>query len=231
MQKLKFIENQFLTATKGSSKAMLTIIADHSARMQSGATHDPDFIPWAARTAPVAEEMSAAYANHQGARGTYQGATHALRLALIELRKKKVPKWDVHIQLLYMEGTPDYARLFGMGRMGFQSGGIDMIITRVKSLGSNLASEPALAAIKAEVDAYYAHLKSLREQQQSKEGALAASRDRMEKARVAAAWMCFRNMGQLMDKYWDRLQYVDNYYEFHLIKQKRKKKDAESTKN
>lgn len=90
-------------------------------------------------------------------------------------------------------------------------------MAQVVGLAQRLTGIVPLAATLASVGAFRDDLITWRDEQTQKEGALSVASDDMETARVAAAWICYRNLGFLMDKYWNDLERVDNFYQFDLI--------------
>ncbi len=214
MELIHYLINQFLNATVNSCKLMHTVITDHYAKLTG---LDADVTLMRTRTLPVRDGLRNSISDYISASAARQGATQAFTNSVSDLSANKIRKWDVAIQNIYVEGSPEYIALLPDHRTPFQSGTYEERLSEVHGLGNRLTGIVPLAATKIEVDAFYTAMSGLRDTQTAKEGALSAAEDVMENARSAAAWMCYRNLGLMMNKWWDQLITVDNYFEFHLI--------------
>lgn len=218
MAVIHYLVNQFLNATVDSSKLMHTFISDHYAKLLNGA--DVDIVAIRPRALTARTDLRNAISGYISAKAAYRGSTAAFENAVSLLSSTKIKQWDIQIQNVYLEGTTGYIALLPNHRIPFQSGSYEERITHVDALGDRLTDIVALAATKTDVDNFYTSISGLRDTQTQKENLQRASEDAMEVARIAAAWICYQDLGMFMEKFGtsdSALEEVDNYYEFHLI--------------
>lgn len=212
-----YLENQFDNATETSNKLMNIINADHYAKLQAQAA-DPDIAALVARTTAPHDAFIAAYTDWLTAKGIYKGETSRLDNYVEDLRKIKIKQWDIQIQQVFIEGTPDYVAILPNGRKPFQSGGIDQRIAQVQALANRLSTYPGLAITRTDVLAFLATFTAERDIQQQKEELVANASDILETARKAIALMMYKNLGRLMNKYAANTDYISNFWELSLLR-------------
>jgi len=225
--KWHYCSNQILIATEKSFKLMLILSVDHNSKLLAEST-DPDIAVLKTRNEPVAEAYSDAYVEWISARASYSGATRAFKILLKELSSKRIRDWDIQIQVVYSNDTPEYVSILPKGRNPFQKGSYEHIINNVNALAKSLADYPALAATKTDVENFYAEMLSKRNTQQVKEEGVRLKSEELEKARVESAITMYGNLGILMDKFRYNTENVKRFFELHLIKTPPKNKDTYS---
>ena len=136
-----------------------------------------------------------------------------------KLRGDKIAEWDNKIKAEVTEDSADHITLLPNGRKPFQSGGRDARILEVKGLSKRLADFPALAAVKADVDAFAAQMDATRDTQQQKEGLVEKATDALEEQRKTMTAMMYGNLGRLMDKFMDGPLVIDSFFELQLIRE------------
>lgn len=216
-RKWKYLENQFEVATATSFKLMNIINADHLSRLKAEAG-DPVIDNLVSRTIPPHDNYKNNYTAWISSRAIYKGATSTVEGLLDTLSSLKIKQWDIQIQNEFLEGTPEYVAILPNRRKPFQSGGIDTRIAQVKALGKRLDSYPALNDTMDDVNEFYEIINIARDTQQQKEGQIETASDMLETSRLAIAWMMYRNLGILMDKFGDDVEQIRNFWEIGLFR-------------
>jgi hypothetical protein len=111
-------------------------------------------------------------------KGTQKGSTKSLDDTLLDLSPGKINLWDRQISNVFAPGTPEYIALLPNGHAPFGAAKKkDDRILAVKTLGKALDGIVALAATKADVDAFYASLDAARTGQK---GQISTTKDNSE---------------------------------------------------
>ena len=93
-----------------------------------------------------------------------------------------------------------------------------MRINAVGLLAQSLADFPALATVRAEVEAFHQDLTAARTEQQGFEGGLAELRAKLEDARLELAAAMFRTFGFLIYLYEGDPDRVSRYFELQYLR-------------
>ncbi len=226
MNPWKYAENTFLVVTTGNFKLMNILIADHTARIAQAVTAvnppDSDFTTMQGRLTPVKTAWDAAYNAWIAARGTYKGKTQALEAKLADLSGLRIKQWDIAVQGVFLEGTPEYTQLLPNGRGPFQHGAYDLRIAEVKALQTRLApftgANPSLAALATAVGTFHGEIKLLRDAQQGQEGAVNTASATVEAQRLAAGNVMYQNLGRLMEKFVLVTAKIEDYFDMSYIR-------------
>ena len=211
-----YLENQFDNVTKGSNKLMNIITNDHHSRLKAKET-DPNIAPLVTRYTPVNVAFSDKYSAWFTGASIYKSTTEVVNNSIEDLRGVKIKQWDIKIQNVYIEGTPEYTAILPNRRKPFQNGGIDERITQVKALRDRLLSYADLADVQTDVSDFYTDLKDKRDLQQQKEGNLETLAGAREAARKACANLMYGNLGVLMDIFKDTPDSITDYWEIQLL--------------
>lgn len=220
-----YASNQFEVVTNENTKLLAILAPDHQSRMKALAA-DAIISSLNARTEPLTLAFNTSYQNWLTANGVYRGATLAFENMLSELLKTKIKKWDILVQVEYIEGTPEYISIFPKGRAAFNSGPYDVRINEVKALGDNLAAYASLAAVKTEVDTEYVNLLNARNTQQQKEELVREKSSLLATAKKNMCNMMYANLGILMDKYNETPEQIEMFFELELIMKPPKEKNT-----
>ncbi len=213
-----YLDNQFENVTKNSNKLSVIIANDHDSKLQAESA-DADILNFYNRFHPLKTDLSAKYGLWAAAKGLYKGETARVEQKLEELSGTAIESWDIQVQVVHRRDTPDYIALLPNFREPFQKGGIDLRIEEVRGFSERLNSYPALAALKAEVDAFLAVLEGFRNVQQGKEETVGLASDNLKSANQLCMIMAYRNLGGLMDKFGDNPTDVERFYELELLQQ------------
>ena len=158
------------------------------------------------------------YSKFHSAGGKQEGKTLNLKQQFT-LAMSRLDTWDVQIQVLYAKTTPEYKAIFKDGRKPFNSGSIDTRISAFETLSENLDAYADLAAVKALVDTTFATLLNARKAQEGAKGNVKGSSGNVETARLAAMNMQYRNMGFVMDNFFDtRITMANQLFDLETLR-------------
>ena len=152
-------------------------------------------------------------------KAAYKGATQAAKNLWDELRSDKIDNWDIRIQVVYRKGTPEYLALIPNGRKPFQSLAYELRLSAVETLISSIGDDLALAALKIDVEAFYALLVAARDNQQGKEGLVDGLSVELEQERVNCSQAMYYTLGGLMQKYYQNTELISGFYDMDNIRQ------------
>jgi hypothetical protein len=147
----------------------------------------------------------AAYNQHTSSGSLQQGdrLTMAQEYALSKGLLTEV--WMPIILGLHKRSSPRFKAILPNGLKFFNRGSIDDKIGAFNVLSLNIGGEVALATVKTEVDTNYASLLLDRSTQTSAKTTTSDNSGVLEKARVAAMKMQYRNLGRMMDEFEDTI--------------------------
>ncbi len=216
----KYAQNQFLRVSGRRRPLLLTIGADHTAKLHAkvGNPADPEIQTCIDRVQPRFDDFQLKMVIYDVRSGTRKGQTEMLDVLLQELILQRLPTWDATVQLTYLATTPQYTQIFPDGRSPFGTGGKDMRILAVQTLAQRLAAFPAFATLQTSVETFYASLNSARDTQQGTEGEIKSASDAAEMARIALANGLYANVGTLMAKHMDEPWKLEEYFELALLR-------------
>ena len=174
-----FAQNQFLNRLSESYRRTNVFAIDHVAKL-SARVNAPTIQQLYIRTKGLMDTFMDRYAGWRSKVGYYKGETFFIDQILKKIRSEKAARWEVQVQIVFAPGSSDYIRIFPTGRTGFNDGGKDERMSKVKSLSDTLASYPQLNALYTEVQAYVQQLFDARlSQQQHEQAVLQAEVDRL----------------------------------------------------
>lgn len=212
--------NPFEVATAKSRRKMLILISDHTSRLQNGLAN-PIINDLHVRTVPLKQDFSTKYSRWSQANGAWKGETKRVNADLKLLSGTLIENWDIRIQIIFPQGSPDYLTLLPRQRIPFQQGTMDETIQALQTLGLALAEyplQPSLVVLRDEVVAFHTVLEGKRNVQQQKEQAVKDASAALEAARIVCAVMMFRNLGILIDTYPTLPNMITNYYQMNLLR-------------
>jgi len=211
-----FLNNTFWVKTSESKKKMLTLAADHLAKLEAGKA-DPVIGTMYVRTKPLYEAFDAKYALWKASKGTHEGETQRFT-DMLQLLPGKLQSWDLKIQPVLPAKSPDYKLLFYDARNPFYKGTYEQRINAGFALASNLGKYPELANVKDEVFAFFTALQNARSVQQQQEGGVDTVSDDLTAAHHALAVIMYANLGLLMDKYAGNPENIEAWFDLRLLR-------------
>ncbi len=199
-KKWSFVVNPIETSTKRNYQKALLISSFHLNALQANITI-AFILALYNYYLPIHNAFAAAYTAWEAQQGAKEGKTDSLKKKLAELRNTKIKQWDIGIQNVYLDGTPEYTALLPNHRVDFQSGKQLPRITAIKTLSTAIGTDAALADIKADIDDFYAIIKDIYDKQQGSKSSTKTKSENVESARVAMCNAQFGNLGKFIQEY------------------------------
>lgn len=214
------LQNSFLIGTANSFRQCLKI-ADYTLATLQGQDTNPYLDALHTRLLPIADAYRLAYTTYHTAITKQKALVKVLAQDFKTLQSTKIMYWDIHIQQLFAQGTPEYQLLLPYRRKPYQNGSQEDRISSVGVLALALATVPQLAAIYTDVVAFRDVLNTnynLKQQQMSRaEGSNTA----LEAARVAVCQELYYIQAMLMAHYYKEPHRVDIYFDTKSLRQHR----------
>ncbi|MFN0204652.1 MAG: hypothetical protein ACKVTZ_24265 [Bacteroidia bacterium] len=212
-----YLSNPFDNVTKRSFKKMLIIATDHNDKLFSRIS-DPDINNLYVQYQPLFLAFKDAYDRIGTSASAYRASTIVVENLFTQLMSTKVKQWDIWVQNVFFDDTPEYALLFPERRGAFQSGAYDLRISAIRKLRDGLANYPALSNVYNDVVAFLGQIETARSIQQGKEIDEKAASANIEDARVKLADCMQGIMGFLMYKYQGDVSKVELFYELQYFR-------------
>jgi hypothetical protein len=201
-----FLINPFIVATNNSYSKMKQIgdvtLAAIAARVPTPPATDI-FSELLATLSPLVQAYDDAYATWLQQQGATKGQTQTLNDLLDDLRSRKIEDWDLAIQNVYRQKTPQYIALLPRHRAPFQNGSQQQRITAVATLSLAIGSDAALQTLKTEVDAFYDELTAANSTQKGSKSTKSGTSTVVETDRIALGTGLYGVLGRLMDFFKD----------------------------
>ncbi|MFN0199899.1 MAG: hypothetical protein ACKVTZ_00175 [Bacteroidia bacterium] len=213
-----YLHNPFDNATKGSQKRLSILATDHHDKLLVESTTNAQIAALYQFFLPHYNHFKNIYQQTFSMDGIYQGNTQIVENLFAELSGKKIKQWDIWVQNVYLEGTPEYTMLFPNRRTPFQSGSYEARITNVKSLETTLALYPNLGNVLNDVTTTLQQLEAARTAQQGYEKQSSNLVKDIEDARVSLAKAMHYVFGGLLQLYYNELWRVETFYELKYLR-------------
>lgn len=211
-----YLRNPFDNVTKTNFKRMLLMARDHRDKL-SQYVSDPDIANLYPMLQGAFTHFEDAYSEVNVNGAYYQGNTQILETFMLELRSQKIKQWDIWIQNVYLDDTPQYLMLLPNKRNPFQTGAYELRIDAVKTLEKALANFPALNNVLTDVQTFLQQLNQARTTQQQAETLDQSLRQNLENTRVELAKQMQRIFGFLIYKHYQQPSDITRYYELRYL--------------
>ena len=224
-QQWKYLDNQFITATRSNYKKAVKLSNYHDADLNIKKATEPLLVPIYNRYNPLHLTLVNEYNAWKTAGGSQEGQTLNL-VQLLDLAYSKIPLWDINVQAAgpaFMKGTPNYLAVFMNGRSPFTLGSIDDRINAYDTLVKNMAPFAPLAATMAQAAAVFTNLDKARDAQAGAKGTVKTGSGKVEAACKAAMTMQWRNLGFAMDAFWDKPLYIESMFDVQTLRESRQR--------
>ena len=162
---------------------------------------------------PIHVAFKNAYDNWKTQGGNQQGETLNLKQLLQLLSHNKIQTWDIKIQNIYPQSTPQYKRLLPNHRAPFQNGLQTERIHAVQSLSKAIGADTALAAVKADIDNFYTQLDTVHVNQKSTLVTTKSQSSALDTARVAMCNAQYANLGALIQRFAASPEKIEQYFD------------------
>lgn len=212
-----YLSNVFNNVSRRNLRLMFMLVKDHLDKLAKN-IGDPDIANLHSMVNTDYNKFLAAMNAVQSNSFTYQMHTKIVQDMLVELSNLKARQWDIAIQGVYLDNTPQYLDLMANGRSPFQKGSYDEKINAILVLANKLGNYPALATLQTSVQAYYDQIVAARSTQQGVEYDDTNLRKLLEKQRLILATTLHKVFGFLIYKYGDDVSLVESYYELRYLR-------------
>ncbi len=212
------LRNTFDSVTKSSLKRMLIMSTDHHDKLLVESGNDPQIAQLYQLFLPAYQAFKQAYTNTFQKDALYQGNTLIVENLFAELSSQKIRQWDIWIQNVYLDNTPQYLMLLPNGRSPFQSGSYESRINAIISLEGNLSNFPTLANVLTDVSNFRQQMVQARTTQQGAEKSNADTVKAVEEARVELAQVMQGVWGGLILRYFKNIAQVETFYELKYLR-------------
>ncbi len=150
--------------------------------------------------------------------GKQQSRTLAVNKAIKKLSGTKARNWDNGIQQVYDVDSDKYKALLPNGRNPFQQGSQTDRKSAVKILSDAIGGDVALAAVKADVDAFYIDLDKAMIEQKAAISDTETASTACEKARKIMCIEQFGDLGALMQFYKATPVEVESFFDLKVLR-------------
>lgn len=212
-----YVINPFLTASEGSMLVTYKISLYHDNALAE-AKADPFILALYNLYHPIHLTLKAEYDACVTQDGLQRGESLNLNQLIRLLAHSKIQGWDIKIQNVYPQSTPQYKKLMPNRRIPFQSGAQVDRIGSVKSLSIAIGNDVALKTLKAEIDSFYTLIDTAHNTQKMSISSTKSHSKAFEHARVAACNAQFSNYGALIQKYYATPEVVTHYFDMKLLR-------------
>ena len=185
-------------------------------------TSDTFFSEKYQQLSPYFTAFNDAYDLKFGNKAERKGDTKLLYQQLSLLSSSKSHAWDVAIQSVFLNTTPEYTKILPQGTSPLSRLPIEQRIQYLGNAVTMMSNYPALHAVYLEMKTFHADLIHARGTQEQKEGNVNdAIGDVMLKA-YALSTQLYGVLGAFMTKYCENPSQIKAYFPVFLLRQKRK---------
>ena len=217
-----YLLNPFITATNENYAAMKKI-SSFTFIALSTKLADPFFAALHTALQPFVGNFNKAHNKWLTEMGQQMGSSASLTQLLGQLRSEKIRDWDIAIQNVYKDGTPEYIALFPHHREPFQQGAQMKKLGAVEALETAIGNDADLAVVKADVVAFNTLLKAAYKAQKGKINTTTSNSADVEAARIALAMELYSTLGKLMAHFKENPEQVAIYFDLETIRNHQQK--------
>ena len=199
----KYLLDQMELETADNVSKAVTLSRFHDSALLSFSATMPGMLYLYNRYHPLHVDFITGYANLESKGGAKQGNRQSVDELLVTSKDSLTEDWLPAILQIYKKKSARYKALFPKGMLPFNTKGIDARIAAYDTLSKNMGDDVALTAIKGEVDTVYANLLETRSTQSGAKTITKNTSNDLDTLRIAAMEMQYRNLGYIMDNYFD----------------------------
>ncbi len=223
-----YLENPFASLARRSQKQFLLFTRDHRDKLQQWQT-DPDIAPLFQKVQNAYSNFEQKYADLSAVTGMYRTKTRVFENLIQELSAKKIKTWDIQVQVVYSDDSPEYAGIFPNRRGPFQGAAYDLRINSLMSFVNILGNYPLLANVQTDVQAFLAQIQQARTEQQGLENNEQVLRSELSDIINKLASEMFYVYAMLIAKYYTQVDKVENFYELKYLRSGTQSSDNQGT--
>ncbi len=212
-----YLENPFASLAKRSQKQFLLFTRDHRDKLQQWQA-DPDIAPLFQKVQAAYSNFEQKYADLSAVTGMYRTKTRIFENLIQDLSAKKIKTWDIQVQVVYADDTPEYQGIFPNRRNPFQAAAYDLRINSLMSLVNILSNYPLLANVQADVQTFLAQIQQARTEQQGFENNEQVLRSELNDIVQKLASEMYYVYAMLIAKYYTQVEKVENFYELKYLR-------------
>lgn len=213
----RYFMNPFKAVTDGSAKRALLLGRDHTDKLFQQQTTDTELVPLYGYVSTAFKTFEDFYSELHNNEAFYKGNTQMLETMMRELSSNKIRQWDVQIQNVFMNDTPQYTMLLPQNRQPFQKGAYEMRLDTLRTFSKSLARFTELSSIKDDADLFLSKINSIRSNQQQVESVSSVLRQDVEAARIELVYQMHRVFGYLLFKHYRTPADLSRYYEMKYL--------------
>ena len=199
----KYLLDQMEIQTKNNVKKAVALSYYHDGALHTMSLTMPGLIPLYDRYHTLHLILIDEYSNLDSSGGAQQGDRVSVKILLASSKETLTDVWLVDILKLHKKGSARYKAILPQGMTPFNSKGIDARIAAYNTLAKNIGTEAALASTKTAVTTVYNNLLAARTLQTGAKTTTSDTSDTLDLARITAMNMQYRNLGNLMDTFFD----------------------------
>lgn len=192
-----YLINTFLVVTQNSFLLAQKIVAYHLNALTL-VKADAFFKPLYDVFKPLADQFDAAFTNWKSGEAVQLSDSQRLNDLFTELSASQIETWDINIQIVHKQKSPEYKKLLPKRRGPFQKGTQQTRLQAVKNLSNALIGEAKLVDVKNSVDDFLARFETNFDVQKQSIQATEKLRDVLEAKRQKICVELYRNLGLLM---------------------------------
>jgi hypothetical protein len=211
-----YLINPFLVVTANSYRAAKKL-GDFTVAAFTAADSSP-FTDMLAQLNPVSQAFNAAYMQWTTQKGAQKGNTSSLADQLTLLRSQKIEDWDIAIQNVYKQNTPQYISIFPNKRGPFQTGSQQSRINAVGALSQAIGNDEALQTVKTDIDNFFNSITVIYTQQKGSKSSTGVTSSSVEAARIALCTVLYGILGQLMNYFQETPEQITNYIDVETLR-------------
>ena len=212
-----FLTNPILTASDSSMLIALKLSTYHDAALLA-AKADAFYLALYNSYHPFHVALKTAYDASVTQDGLQVGESLNLNQLLKLLTHTKIQQWDIKIQNVYLQSTPQYKKLLPNRRSPFQSGAQLDRIHSVQSLSKAIGTDIALTTVKADIDSFYAQLDAAYNTQKVSLSTTKMQSKAFETARIAMCNAQFANYGALIQKFAATPETIAQFFDLKILR-------------
>ncbi len=170
---------------------------------------------------PYFEEFDHAYNYKFSNKAKRKGNTKRLYQLLKEMRSQKVHIWDIGVQTVFINSTPDYIKIFPQGLSPLSLLPIEQRIMYLGNAIEMLAEYTQLNAVRNDMMQFYDMLTQARSTQVRRDGNLRESRNEVMQKAYLLSNEIYGVLGEFMTYYKDNPKRIEAYFPVNLLRKKK----------
>ena len=199
----KYILNQMEITTDNNMKDAITISLFHDTGLRILSMTYPTILPLYTRYHPLHVALMDGFTNLDSSGAIKQGDRVSVEEVLAAAKVDLTDIWLPAILTLHTKSSARYKQILPKGLLPFNTHGIDTRISAYDTLSKNIGVEAALSVIKGYVVTTYELLLATRAQQSGAKTNTSNTSDTLDLLRIAAMEMQYRNLGFVMDNFFE----------------------------